>query len=353
MMKEEKAIRQGDQEPSYYIENGETIFLKSQLHLLKLEIARLSRGALFAEAAFYKKRLSEVQSQWETSQEEIEAQQAIEEDLIRDRNHYFHKSEENAMESRNLREQLLTTESSLQEWKEKSFTLLAEVNALKEKNAHLILALSEREQEASALSDENDTLKEWYDRIKTDALKKDEKLLNQQAHIDDLRNALAHSEDSKNALFTSLLMKTEQFEELVSERTIALSTLQQAKERLKEAEIEKMTIIKEMMLGIQQEMKDYEWLMESRFGDIDQKRKEQEDRLDEMEALQLLGIQRQHVFMQELIEETDRRFFEEIQTIRSTNHSLSSQVQDLKTMIEHHRRRQVRPKYLGATKSES
>ena len=320
---------------------------------MKQEVARLSRGALFAEAAFYKKRLSEVQSQWEISLEEIEAQQAIEDDLIRDRNHYFHKSEENAMETRRLREQQLTTESSLQEWKEKSFTLLAEINALKEKNTHLILALSEQKQETSALSDENDTLKEWYDRIKTDALKKDEKLLNQQAHIDDLRSALSHSEDSKNALFTSLLMKTEQFEELVSERSMALSSLQQAKERLKEAEIEKMALIKEMMTGIHQEMKDYEWLMESRFGDIDQKRKEQEGRLDDIEALQILGIQRQHVFMEELIEETDRRFFEEIQSIRSTNHSLSSQVQELKGMIEHHRRRQIRLKSLGASKSES
>lgn len=310
---------------------------------MKQEIARLSRGALFAEAAFYKKRLSEVQLQWEASLDEIASQQAIEEELIKDRNHFFQISEEITAEAANLREQLSASETSLHQWKEKSLTIQGEVNILMEKNAQLNGTISTRELEVSALTDENDALREWYDRIKTDALKKDEKLLNQQAHIEDLRKALGRSEDSKNDLFKSLITKTEQFEKLVSERTIALTSLERAKEQLKVAEIEKMTFIKEMMAGFQEEMKDYEWLMESRFGDIDQKRKEQEGRLDDIEALQILGIQRQHVFMQELIEETDRRFYEEIQSIRSTNHSLSSQVQELKGMIEHHRRRQIKP----------
>ena len=320
---------------------------------MKQEIARLSRGVLFAEAAFYKKRLSEVQLQWEASLDEIASQQAIEEELIRDRNHFLQISEEITAEAANLREQLSASETSLHHWKEKSLTIQSEVNILKEKNAQLNGTISTWEQEVSALTDENDTLREWYDRIKTDALKKDEKLLNQQAHIEDLRKALCRSEDSKNDLFKSLITKTEQFEELVSERTIALTSLERAKEQLKVAEIEKMTFIKEMMAGIQQEMKDYEWLMESRFGDIDQKRKEQEGRLDDIEALQILGIQRQHVFMQELIEETDRRFYDEIQSIRSTNHSLSSQVQELKGMIEHHRRRQIKSSSIRTLKSES
>ncbi|GLI83155.1 hypothetical protein ANABIO32_08450 [Rossellomorea marisflavi] len=308
---------------------------------------------MFAEAAFYKKRLSEVQLQWEASLDEIASQQAIEEELIKDRNHFFQISEEITAEAANLREQLSASETSLHQWKEKFLTIQGEVNILNEKNAQLDGTISTRELEVSALTDENDALREWYDRIKTDALKKDEKLLNQQAHIEDLRKALCRLEDSKNDLFKSLITKTEQFEKLVSERTIALTSLERAKEQLKVAEIEKMTLIKEMMAGIQQEMKDYEWLMESRFGDIDQKRKEQEERLDDIEALQILGIQRQHVFMQELIEETDRRFYEEIQSIRSTNHSLSSQVQELKGMIEHHRRRQIKPSSIRTSKSES
>jgi len=243
-----------------------------------------------------------------------------------------------------LRQQLHQEESQLQE---KSITIIElEKKLLQSENElnTLSLSLSKLEESHTKSSTENETLLKENQTLLQRNQSLNTKVLSQQQHISDLNAALAHSEETKKEMFYSLISKTEELEKLMSERKHALDSLQFAKDQLVEAEKQKMEYIKTFISEYQKQFEENEWWFSTQFADIDQRSKQQDERIEAVEQEQELNFIHQNEVLMEKFEEVEQRFIEfieEVDSIRDQNSKMTHNLFELKRMVENQKRSQT------------
>ncbi|WRP08537.1 hypothetical protein U9J35_10380 [Rossellomorea aquimaris] len=247
-------------------------------------------------------------------------------------------------ERNSLRQQLHQKESLLQEKaisiNELEKKLLQSENEL---NA-LSLSLSKLEESHTKSSTENETLLNENQTLLQLNQSLNTKVHSQQQHISDLNAALAHSEETKKEMFYSLISKTEELEKLMSERKHTLDSLEFAKNQLVEAEKQKMEYIKTFISDYQKQFEENEWWFSTQFADIDQRSKQQDERIEAVEQEQELRFIHQNEALMEKFEEVEQRFIEfieEVDSIRDHNSIMTHNLFELKRLVENQKRSQT------------
>ncbi len=159
-----------------------------------------------------------------------------------------------------------------------------------------------------------------------------------------MNSALAYSEETKKEMFYNLISKTEELEKLMSERKHTLDTLQLAKDQLIEAEKEKMKYLKTFISQYQKHFEENEWWLSSQFADIDQRRKQQDERIEAVEQEQEIHFTLQNEVLEGRFEQVEQRFIaflEEVDSIRDYNSKLTHNLFELKRLVENQKRSQT------------
>ncbi|MFI8574587.1 hypothetical protein ACIGEL_02655 [Rossellomorea aquimaris] len=243
-----------------------------------------------------------------------------------------------------LRQQLHHKERLLQE-KATSINEL-EKKLLQSENEHnnLSLSLSKLEESHNKSSTENETLLNENQTLLQLNQSLNTKIDSQQQHISDINAALAHSEDTKKEMFYSLISKTEELEKLMSERKHTLDSLQFAKDQLVEAEKQKMEYIKTFISEYQKQFEENEWWFSTQFADIDQRSKQQDERIEAVEQEQELHFIHQNEALMDKFKEVEQRFIEfieEVDSIRDHNSIMTHNLFELKRLVENQKRSQT------------
>ncbi|MHA7135682.1 hypothetical protein ACRTEV_00215 [Rossellomorea arthrocnemi] len=243
-----------------------------------------------------------------------------------------------------LRQQLHHKERLLQE-KATSINEL-EKKLLQSENEHnnLSLSLSKLEESHNKSSTENETLLNENQTLLQLNQSLNTKIDSQQQHISDINAALAHSEDTKKEMFYSLISKTEELEKLMSERKHTLDSLQFAKDQLVEAEKQKMEYIKTFISEYQKQFEENEWWFSTQFADIDQRSKQQDERIEAVEQEQELHFIHQNEALMDKFKEVEQRFLEfieEVDSIRDHNSIMTHNLFELKRLVENQKRSQT------------
>lgn len=243
-----------------------------------------------------------------------------------------------------LRQQLHHKETLLQE-KAISINEL-EKKLFQSENEHnnLSLSLSKLEESHNKSSTENETLLNENQTLLQLNQSLNTKIDSQQQHISDINAALAHSEDTKKEMFYSLISKTEELEKLMSERKHTLDSLQFAKDQLVEAEKQKMEYIKTFISEYQKQFEENEWWFSTQFADIDQRSKQQDERIEAVEQEQELHFIHQNEALMDKFKEVEQRFIEfieEVDSIRDHNSIMTHNLFELKRLVENQKRSQT------------
>jgi chromosome segregation ATPase len=392
-MEEIKIAKNEIKTPMYHIENQEKLYFLSKIDELNQTIERLQESHLYAEVQHYKELFISNLHQLEHLNEELEINRVSEEELIKDRNrfkewkeklenqvndlHHQQHIKENILIEKTekiheLEQKLVQTEverknldlsmsrldkerdSLLQQLHEKENLLQDKsitINELEKKLLQsenelntLSLSLSKLEESHTKSSTENETLLKENQTLLQRNQSLNTKVLSQQQHISDLNAALAHSEETKKEMFYSLISKTEELEKLMSERKHALDSLQFAKDQLVEAEKQKMEYIKTFISEYQKQFEENEWWFSTQFADIDQRSKQQDERIEAVEQEQELNFIHQNEVLMEKFEEVEQRFIEfieEVDSIRDQNSRMTHNLFELKRMVENQKRSQT------------
>ncbi|MGE6753018.1 hypothetical protein ACQKFO_06195 [Rossellomorea sp. NPDC071047] len=209
---------------------------------------------------------------------------------------------------------------------------------------NLSLSLSKVEESHNKSTLENETLLKENQTLLQRNQSLNTKVHSQLQHISDLNAALAHSEETKKEMFYSLISKTEELEKLMSERKHTLDSLQFAKDQLVEAEKQKMEYIKTFISEYQKQFEENEWWFSTQFADIDQRSKQQDERIELVEQEQELHFIHQNEVLMEKFEEVEQRFIEfieEVDSIRDHNSRMTHNLFELKRMVENQKRSQT------------
>jgi len=243
-----------------------------------------------------------------------------------------------------LRQQLRHKETLLQEkaisineLEKKLFQSENELNSLSLSLSKLEESHNKSSTENVTLLNENQTLLQLIQSLNT-------KVHSQQQHISDINAALAHSEETKKEMFYSLISKTEELEKLLSERKHTLDSLQFAKDQLVEAEKQKMEYIKTFISEYQKQFEENEWWFSTQFADIDQRSKQQDERIEAVEQEQELHFIHQNEALMEKFKEVEQRFIEfidEVDSIRDHNSIMTHNLFELKRLVENQKRSQT------------
>ncbi|MGG1630657.1 hypothetical protein [Rossellomorea sp. NRS-1567] len=243
-----------------------------------------------------------------------------------------------------LRQQLHHKETLLQEkaisineLEKKLFQSENELNSLSLSLSKLEESHNKSSTENVTLLNENQTLLQLNQSLNT-------KVHSQQQHISDINAALAHSEETKKEMFYSLISKTEELEKLMSERKHTLDSLQFAKDQLVEAEKQKMEYIKTFISEYQKQFEENEWWFSTQFADIDQRSKQQDERIEAVEQEQELHFIHQNEALMEKFKEVEQRFIEfieEVDSIRDHNSIMTHNLFELKRLVENQKRSQT------------
>ncbi|MGM0851450.1 MAG: hypothetical protein ACQEWI_02385 [Bacillota bacterium] len=374
----------------YHIENQEKLYLHSKIDELNQTIERLQESYLYAEVQHYKERISSLLINLEKLNEEIEVNRVSEEELMKDRNGFkegkeklevqvnalhhqlhnkeellyekvktIHELEQRLLQIENERKNLSVSFSKLEEevvsirhkLHNKEDVIQEKVEMIKEFESTLLKTEAERKNlslslsklkesqhksstENSAIINENQTLLQLNHSLNT-------KIHSQQEHIADLNAALNHSEETKKEMFHSLISKTEELEKLMAERKHTLDSLQFAKDQLIESEKQKMDHIKTFIGQYQKHFEENEWWLSTQFADIDQRAKQQDERIEAVEQEQELHFMQQNEVLMEKFEDVEQRFvefIEEVDSIRDHNSKMTNNLFELKRLVEHQKK---------------
>ncbi|MGF3102660.1 hypothetical protein [Rossellomorea sp. DUT-2] len=243
-----------------------------------------------------------------------------------------------------LRQQLYHKERLLQEKATSIYELEKKLLHSENELNSLSLSLSKLEESHNKSSTENKTLLNENQTLLQLNQSLNTKVHSQQQHISDINAALAHSEETKKEMFYSLISKTEELEKLMSERKHTLDSLQFAKDQLVEAEKQKMEYIKTFISEYQKQFEENEWWFSTQFADIDQRSKQQAERIEAVEQEQELHFIHQNEALMEKFKEVEQRFIEfieEVDSIRDHNSIMTHNLFELKRLVENQKRSQT------------
>lgn len=328
----------------YTISDQEVLYLKSEIESLNKTIRTLKSSYLYAENEYHKDQLQKVQEELTLAHRHLDENETVERELIKDRNLFQEGKEKLEIQVRALHDALHDKEELLQQHQVTKNELQQELLSGRLKQKQLSQKISELEKNLQEISSKNQSLLEEniIHLRKIDSLNSD--LQGKKNHISDLNSALAHSEDTKKEIFYNLISKTEELEKVMSERKHTIDSLQIAKDQLLEAEKQKMEYIKTFISSYQKHFEENEWWLSSQFADIDQRTKQQDERIEAVEQEQEIQFTLQNEVLEEKFEQVEQRFLNfitEVDSIREYNSTLTHSLFELKRLVESQKRSQT------------
>jgi DNA repair exonuclease SbcCD ATPase subunit len=328
----------------YAISDQEVLYLKSEIENLNKTIRTLKSSYLYAENEYHKAELKKVQEELKLAHLRIEENDSVERELIVDRNQFKEGKEKLESQVRALHDALHVKEELLQQQQVAKNELQQELLSTKLEQRQLTQKLTELEKDQQELFSENKVLSEEtiLHLRKLDSL--DSELQSKKLHISDLNSALARSEDTKKEMFYKLISKAEELEKVMAERNHTLDSLQFAKDQLIEAEKQKMEYLKTFISQYQKHFEENEWWLSSQFADIDQRTKQQDERIEAFEQEQEIHFTLQNEVLEGKFEQVEERFLEfitEVDSIRDYNSILTHNLLELKRLVESQKRSQT------------
>ncbi|TMU87692.1 hypothetical protein FGG79_06145 [Bacillus sp. BHET2] len=328
----------------YAISDQETLYLKSEIENLNKTIRSLKSSYLYAENEYHKAELKKVQEELKLALLRIEENDTVERELIVDRNLFKEGKEKVESQVHSLHDALHGKEELLQQQQVNKNELEQELLSNGLELRQLSQKITELKKNQQELFSKNQALLEEniLHLRKSDSLKSE--LQSKNLHISDLNSALAHSEDTKKEMFYNLISKTEELEELISERKHTLDSLQFAKDQLIEAEKQKMEYLKTFISQYQKHFEENEWWLSSQFADIDQRTKQQDERIEAVEQEQENHFSLQSEVLEGRFKQVEQRFLNfitEVDSIRDYNSILTHNLLELKRLMESQRRSQA------------
>ena len=332
--------------PLYHLENQELIYMKSLLQTYEKRIHNLKRSSLFAENEYLRNELLHTSTQLKQMVEQIQVQETLEEDLIKDRNTFREKYEQAEDElkratskmynhqkqihlvehAKNEVEQELTGIKIEKKQVEKDLRLLKkEYNKLKKENKDLVEA--------------NDTLSEQdhKNQLSITALKAEVNTL--QKNVKDMKNTLYQSEETKKEIFRDLLIKAEKLEGILVERKSLIERFDEAKKQLIQAEKMKKEFFLEIISSYKRQLEEQDAWLSGQFADIDRVAndhghklnaltKEQKNASDEInEYVEITSSKFEHV------EEKLSYFLNELSELHEHQNNLTDKLASIKEIV--------------------
>ncbi|MCA1059070.1 hypothetical protein LCL96_08990 [Rossellomorea aquimaris] len=328
----------------YTTTDQEVLYLKSEIENLNKKIRTLKSSYLYAENEYHKDQLQMVKEELTLAHHRINENDTVERELIVDRNLFKEGKEKLEDQVRALHDAIHVKEELLQQHLVAKNELQQELLANKLTQRQQSQKISELEKDQKELFSKKEAVSEEniLHLRKIDSLNSE--LQGKKLHISDLNSALAHSEGTKKEIFYNLISKTEELEKVMSERKHTLDSLQFAKDQLIEAEKQKLEYIKTFISQYQKHFEENEWWLSSQFADIDQRTKQQDERIEAVEQDQEIHFTLQNEVLKEKFEQVEQRFLNfisEVDSIREYNSTLTHNLLELKRLVESQKRSQT------------
>jgi DNA repair exonuclease SbcCD ATPase subunit len=328
----------------YAISDQEVLYLKSEIDNLNKTIRTLKSSYLYAENEYHKAELKKVQEELKLALLRIEENDTVERELIVDRNLFKEGKEKLESQVRVLHDALHGKEELLQQYQVTKNELEQEILSNGLEQRQLSQKITELEKTQQELFSKNQELLEENILHLRNLDSLNSELQSKKLHISDLNSALAHSEDTKKEMFYNLISKTEELEKVMSERKHTLDSLQFAKDQLIEAEKQKMEYLKTFISQYQKHFEENEWWLSSQFADIDQRTKQQDERIEAVEQEQEIHFTLQNEVLEGKFEQVEQKFLDfitEVDSIRDYNSTLTHNLLELKRLVESQKRSQT------------